>query len=286
MPTQSTQITDRQRQVLEAVVAEHVRTAAPVASQDLVEQYSFGVSPATVRSEMLALEEAGLLEQPHTSAGRVPTDLGYRTYVKGSMGQSTGLERRRSIMDKRIARMQHHYEELARETALLLAEMTDQGAIASTGGKGEQAERAGLANLISLPELRDGDIAQAVARAFDHPEEVLERVRKSSIKPALEVSVPGGSPVQVYIGSDAGFGRVPLSVLVSAFPCGEDGTQRGQLIVIGPSRMPYQRNVALLSYLSRTLAQLVRGSGGKYLALVALVLPTGLILSQMPNVQA
>lgn len=271
-------ITPRQQDILNAVVTEHVRSAEPVASQDLVEQCSFGVSPATLRSEMLVLEEAGLLEQPHTSAGRVPTDLGYRTYVRSALGHGVLAERRYSHVERRIARMQRHYEALARETALLLAELTDQGAIASTG---QQAERAGLSNLIDLPELKDDDIARAVARVFDYPEEVLARLDKSSAKPSLEVSVPGGSPVQVYIGSDAGLGRVPLAVLVTAFP-NDAGEQSGRLVVIGPSRMSYPRNVAMISYLSRLLGRYVKTSG-KYLALVALVLPTGLVLAQIPH---
>ncbi|MFO0702903.1 MAG: DeoR family transcriptional regulator [Candidatus Andersenbacteria bacterium] len=283
--TQPTQLTERQQQILNAVVAEHVRTAEPVGSQDLVEQYSFGVSPATVRNDMLALEQAGMLEQPHTSAGRIPTDLGYRTYVRRTLGSTAGFERRRSNIERRIARMQHHYDALARETVLLLAELTSSGAIASTGVRNSTAERAGLSNLIELPELKDDDIARAVAHVFDHPDEVLARFARTGTRPSLEVEVPGGAPVQVYIGSEAGLGRVPLAVLASAFPIG-DGAQQGHLVVIGPSRMPYQRNVALLSYLSRMLGQAVRHAtrgSGKYLALVALVLPTGLIISHLPT---
>src|SRR3990167_2941234 len=139
----SVQLTPRQSNILKALVAEYVRTAQPVASQDLVRQYRFDVSPATVRNEMLTLEEAGLLEQPHTSSGRIPTDLGYRTYVRSTLGSVIPAERKSQI-EKRVARMQNHYEALVHETALLLAEMTDQGAIASTG---QESERAGLSNL-------------------------------------------------------------------------------------------------------------------------------------------
>ena len=72
---------DRRRRILEAVVNDYVRTAAPVGSETLVHRYDFGVKPATIRNELAAMSEMGYLRQPHTSAGRVPSDMGYRYYV-------------------------------------------------------------------------------------------------------------------------------------------------------------------------------------------------------------
>src|SRR5690349_77351 len=72
----------RSQQILRAVIEEYVTTAEPVGSQTLVERYRLGVSSATVRNVMAELELAGFLNHPHTSAGRVPTDLGYRLYVE------------------------------------------------------------------------------------------------------------------------------------------------------------------------------------------------------------
>ncbi len=74
---------DRQKKILKAVVREYQRTGEPVSSQWLTKRWHFDFSPATVRAEMLALDEAGFLEQPHTSAGRLPTDLGLRLFVHG-----------------------------------------------------------------------------------------------------------------------------------------------------------------------------------------------------------
>jgi heat-inducible transcriptional repressor len=72
---------DRKARVLRAVVHDFIHTAEPVGSKTLVDRYSLGVSPATIRHELAALEEQGYLSHPHTSAGRVPTDRGYRHYV-------------------------------------------------------------------------------------------------------------------------------------------------------------------------------------------------------------
>ena len=72
---------DRKLDVLRAIVEDYVATREPVGSRALVERHGLGVSPATIRNDMAALEEGGFIVQPHTSAGRVPTDKGYRLFV-------------------------------------------------------------------------------------------------------------------------------------------------------------------------------------------------------------
>ncbi|MEV6491350.1 DeoR family transcriptional regulator, partial [Actinoplanes sp. NPDC051633] len=72
---------DRKLDVLRAIVEDYVATQEPVGSKALVERHQLGVSPATVRNDMAVLEEEGYIRQPHTSAGRVPTDAGYRLFV-------------------------------------------------------------------------------------------------------------------------------------------------------------------------------------------------------------
>ena len=89
---------DRRLDVLRAIVEDYVSTNEPVGSKSLVERHQLGVSPATVRNDMAVLEEEGYITQPHTSAGRVPTDKGYRLFVDrlSSVKPLSGAERRRS----------------------------------------------------------------------------------------------------------------------------------------------------------------------------------------------
>jgi heat-inducible transcriptional repressor len=82
------QLNERQKLILAMVIHDYVETAQPVGSQSLVERYNLGISPATVRSVMVDLTDAGFLRQPHTSAGRVPTEEGYRYFVRQLMGQT------------------------------------------------------------------------------------------------------------------------------------------------------------------------------------------------------
>ena len=76
-------LTLRQADILDSVISEYIRLAEPISSQHLEKRYDFGVSPATIRNELQALSEKGYLAQPHTSAGRMPTDKGYRFFVDG-----------------------------------------------------------------------------------------------------------------------------------------------------------------------------------------------------------
>ena len=74
-------LSERRLQVLRAIVQDYVGTEEPVGSKALTERHSLGVSPATIRNDMAALEDEGFIAQPHTSAGRIPTDKGYRLFV-------------------------------------------------------------------------------------------------------------------------------------------------------------------------------------------------------------
>src|SRR5881409_1552576 len=84
-PAMTAPLTDRERQVLEAVIETYVQTAEPAGSRTIAKRYQLGLSPATIRNTMSDLEEKGYLYHPHTSAGRIPTDLAYRVYVNSLM---------------------------------------------------------------------------------------------------------------------------------------------------------------------------------------------------------
>jgi heat-inducible transcriptional repressor len=120
----------RRTRVLRAVVRDHIRTGEPVGSGSLARRYGLKVSPATIRNDMSALEELGYLIQPHTSAGRVPTDLGYRFFVDTlpEIPRLSDAQRRvvASALDETVADV----EDLMRRTAHVLAEMTNYAAVA------------------------------------------------------------------------------------------------------------------------------------------------------------
>jgi len=123
----------RKEAILRALVEEHVRTGEPVASKQLSDQlarvYGPGYASATVRNELATLEEEGLILQPHVSAGRVPTDLGYRYFVERLMRESrlTGEEQR--LIRHQFYQVQHQLDEWVRLTASILAQALQSAAI-------------------------------------------------------------------------------------------------------------------------------------------------------------
>jgi heat-inducible transcriptional repressor len=120
---------ERKAAVLRAIVSHYVRSGDPVGSKTIVERFGLGVSAATVRNDMGALEEAGYIYQPHTSAGRVPTDAGYRYFVDAwTEGVKLPAEEARRIRGF-FVEPRWELEDALRRTAALLSSMTDHAAV-------------------------------------------------------------------------------------------------------------------------------------------------------------
>jgi heat-inducible transcriptional repressor len=115
----------RKAYILATVVYEYIATAEPVGSQTLTQKYNLGISSATVRSEMAELEAGGYLVQPHTSAGRIPSDAGYRTYVDELMpAEELGLEERRRIREE-LGEATRELDEIIDHTTRLLGRLSN-----------------------------------------------------------------------------------------------------------------------------------------------------------------
>jgi heat-inducible transcriptional repressor len=120
---------ERKAAILRAVVEEHISTAQPVGSGHVARSRDIAVSPATVRNEMMALEQEGYLRQPHTSAGRVPTDRGYRFYVDALTAPGTLDAGRRQQVRRFFESAHGALEEMLRDTSRLLSNLTDYAAV-------------------------------------------------------------------------------------------------------------------------------------------------------------
>jgi heat-inducible transcriptional repressor len=150
---------DRKQRVLQAIVDDYVRTAEPVGSRTVARRYNLGVSPATIRNEMADLEDMGYLEQPHTSAGRVPSDKGYRHYVNTLVAGPEAAAVREAAMRQVLAAKARRIEDVVRQAAHVLAEMTDCLALAQQPAEGEER----LAALQIVPLGGEGAVLVLVA---------------------------------------------------------------------------------------------------------------------------
>ncbi len=125
-------LTERQETILALVIHEYIDTAEPVASKTLVTRYNLGISPATARNEMAALTEAGLLRQPHTSAGRVPTEEGYRYFVQRLLGETELPADEKRLISHQFHQARADIEEWVRLAASVLAQHSRAASLVTT----------------------------------------------------------------------------------------------------------------------------------------------------------
>ncbi len=132
------QLKDREKAILRFVIHQFILTANPVGSRNISKRYDIGLSPASIRNIMSDLEETGFLNHPHTSAGRVPTDKGYRFYVDSLMDPPMLDLNSKKIVDVNLSSAPTETEELLKVTSLILSDLTNQLAMV-TYPKFEQA---------------------------------------------------------------------------------------------------------------------------------------------------
>lgn len=233
-------LTDRQKSILLNLIGDYVRNAEPIASADLAKK--FKLSSATMRNEMAALENAGYLHQPHTSAGRIPTDAGYRFYIndleqvkKSKIKPKTELH-----IQKEVANHSQSTERLFACLVREMARLSDNLAIARFLKSGNVVDW-GLERMLKAPEFEQReDFLEAVEHAGELREE-LEYLFDEATDRTL-----------VFIGREnpmKGFDE--YSLIVSGVNFG------GQKIVyglFGPKRMRYDKNTALIQYINNLIS--------------------------------
>ncbi len=120
---------ERKKKVLEAIILDYIATAEPVGSRTITKKYDLGVSPATIRNEMADLEDMGLIEQPHTSAGRIPSQIGYRYYVDFLMEKASLTSDIKKYIRKSLREEIRAKEHLIRRAVRLLSQISNYTAM-------------------------------------------------------------------------------------------------------------------------------------------------------------
>jgi heat-inducible transcriptional repressor len=230
-------MTERQQQILRAIVEQYAEVASPVGSSLMAKV--FNVSSATIRAEMAELERLGFIHQPHTSAGRVPTDKGYRYYVN-QLADDTNLPTERRA-EKALTTRVHHGgepEQAIRNAVDTLVDLTHNLGLATIGN---QLYMSGLSNLFGQPEFINGQQVQQVARLLDN------------LEPWLYEAAPN-EPLSVYIGQENPIGRsAGCSLIISRFRSAY--SDRSYIGVLGPTRQSYRDVMQLVRYAGQTLEE-------------------------------
>ena len=120
----ASKLDERKKRILKVVTDDYISSAEPVGSRTIARRYDLGLSPATIRNEMADLEEGGFLEQPHTSAGRVPSERGYRYYVDALMAVRQITDPELKSIYRELENYHQEIESLIHQTSKILVQMT------------------------------------------------------------------------------------------------------------------------------------------------------------------
>jgi len=238
------ELDERKKLILQAVVEGYINTAEPVGSRSIAKLSPLGLSAATIRNEMGDLEEMGLLEQPHTSAGRVPSQLGYRYYVDSLMQKyrmtAQEINQFRASLEMKL----QEQDGLIRHISKMFSQLTSMPIIASLESDENRKYLEGRANILGFPEYNDIEKAKNILHVFDDEQNLDE---------ALKV-IPQSDNVSIIIGNENNIPELrDCSLVVARYSAGKNIA--GTIGIIGPTRMDYSKIVSKLEYLTNELSR-------------------------------
>ena len=247
-------ITNRQEKLLSILVNNYIKTAEPVSSKALVKSRFFNLSSATLRNEMHELEESGYLVQLHTSGGRVPTDKAYRYFVNQLLDKKPAEFKPSKKDIKKISQVLSEAgndpRSMNKAVASVLSECT--GNLVITGiGRDTEFFKQGLVKLFKMPEFRESDVLFQLAGFFEGFDLMYQLIEREFIH---TLGIPSGLPIHILIGQENPFKQIRGETIMCAkyvLP----GDIIGSLTLIGPTRMDYENNIALIDH---TIKQLSR----------------------------
>ena len=240
-----TDLTDRQIQILKAIIEEYIETAKEVGSETLEKKYNLSVSPATIRSEMVQLTEKGYLKKLHASAGRTPTPMALKFYVHELMKPKKLSVADEVAVKEKIWDYRMEFEKLLRESVRELAQRTQTLALATvdTG----DLYSAGIANILDIPEFYDIDLTKTVLSLLDQFD-YWQKLTKQTVK--------NQDSICLLLGSDLGMEYLePCGLIYTLY---EIPPRRGLIGVIGPARLDYPKVMPIIEYFGNLINEIGR----------------------------
>ena len=235
-------IDPRKGKVLTAIIQHFVSTAEPVGSKTVLINYNLSVSPATIRNDMAFLENEGLIFQPHTSSGRVPTNTGYRLYIE----QLADTQRAEKLAKKNLERLRQNISERRAQQKVydavsLLSQAIPNVAFASIPGN-TRTFFLGVSQLLKQPEFNENPMqASQVFEVLEEGTEFLSTLNE------LEIN----DKARIFIGKENLLENIEsCSLIVCRYHHGE---YKGYLGLLGPTRMAYGFNIALLKEVQKLI---------------------------------
>lgn len=238
-------LSERHKALLKAIVELYVKNGEPVGSESVERNYNLGVSPATIRNDMVHLTELGLLKQPHTSAGRQPSSMGYKIYISDLMKEKELPISAEVAIKENLWQQRYKEQKLLREAVRSLAYRCQMLALA-VDSDGD-LYYAGAANILDFAEFEDIDVARFVLSLFDEYPTLQQIIGKAQ----------GVDPMHILFGDELGFEHLNTTSFVF---CKYEGREDGQGIigVLGPARMNFPVVIPYVRYTSKLIGQALK----------------------------
>jgi len=243
-------LTQRQIKILKCITEEFIDSALPVGSETLERKFNLGISSATIRNEMASLTQLGFLKKGHLSAGRCPTSMGLKYYVRNLMTPKNMSVSEEIGVKEKVWGYRNEFEKLLKETTRELAQKTRSLAIATT----DQGAifSYGASNLLEEPEFYNIDVTKTVLSLLDNPAFWFEIISKAGVS----TEEPSSQLIHLLVGEDLGMEHLePCGFIYQTY---QAGPHRGIVGVIGPARVRYQVVIPVVDYFAELISTITR----------------------------
>ncbi|MDD4410034.1 MAG: hypothetical protein PHW52_05285 [Candidatus Pacebacteria bacterium] len=233
-------LTERQGEILKTLVKEYIRTAEPVSSGFLASKYDFGLCSSAIRIEMQNLIQLGYLEQPHTSAGRIPTDKAYRFFVNEMVeeverNKHTKIEK---IIEDIIMKDIEDSFRFAADLSKILSQESSSFIIVHYPER-DVSWKSGLDEIVKIPEFSDqGFVSEFLCLIDDFETKMIE------LEPGQEIKIYIGEEIPVLKSNN-------ISIICSEI--NSQNEEKVNIALVGPRRMNYMKNISLIKNLNKIL---------------------------------
>jgi len=236
-------ITERQLELLEAIIREYLTSSTPVGSSIVVKKYHFPCSAATIRNEMAKLLDDGFLDMMHTSSGRVPTPRAYRVFLEQLMDEHEFPVLQEVALKQRLWPVRYDFNKMILQAVNGLADITNLMAIATT--QDGFVYHAGVVNILDHPEFWNIDTAKSALYLVEKYE-LIEKIFQKAVHSPREV--------KYLIGEE--LGNENLTNVALVFAPYTAGKNFGYLAVLGPSRMDYETVIPAVKFVKKLIEDL------------------------------
>lgn len=241
-----TQLTERQARLLKAIIEEYIETAEAIGSETIEKKYpDLGISPATIRNEMVKLTNNGFLKKSHSSAGRMPTATGLKFYIRELMKTKELSVSDEVAVKEKVWSCRFSLDKLLREATRSLADKTKTLALATTAGG--DLYYAGAANVLEMPEFYDINLTRHLLLMLD---------RIDFWRQLFSRAIEADEPIHILLGEELGEFLAPCGFIFSHYQAGSQG--EGTIGIIGPARLDYPYVIPVVRYFGDLISDMTK----------------------------